>query len=248
MRLVIFGLVAFASLASLAQAQPTESPASPTPPPAAPQAPAAAPPATPPAATAPAAATPPQSNADAAAALAAALATANAAGPAPAPPAAPPPPPTDPAAIALLNTLQNVCIPSANGGSLAQAAKAAGYRKSGDNFVYKQPTFQFTVLAPGANPTQCHVDMVHPIYPEGPARPMVVALYNWAALTHGWTPYRDDRNVQDGQEFTTRSWEHTADGKSEALVIITMRKADGTPSQRSADTSSMIYSVTKTPG
>ena len=32
------------------------------------------------------------------------------------------------------------------------------------------------------------------------------------------------------------------------LVLTTVRKADGTPSQRNADTSMMIYSTTKTPG
>jgi hypothetical protein len=170
--------------------------------------------------------------------------------PAPVPEAPPPPPPapTDPAAIALLSALEQVCIPAANGGNLAQIAKSAGYRKSGDNFTYKQPGFQFTVLAPGSNPTQCHVDIVHPIDPEAPAKPLVVALHNWAAVSRGWSLYRNDKNVEAGEEFTTRSWEHAADGKNEALVITTVRKADGTPSQRNADTSMMIYSVTKTPG
>ena len=91
-----------------------------------------------------------------------------------------PPAPTDPAAIALLSTLEQVCIPAANGGDLAKLAKAAGYRKSGDNYVYKQAAFQFTILAPGSNPNQCHVDIVHPVDPEAPAKPLVIALHNWA--------------------------------------------------------------------
>jgi hypothetical protein len=163
-------------------------------------------------------------------------------------PAPPPPAPTDPAAIALLNTLETVCIPAADGADLAKAAKAAGYRKSGDNFILKQPTFQFTLLAQGSNPNQCHVDIVHPVDAEGPARPLVVALHNWAALTHNWSLYRNDKNVDSGQEFTTRSWEHKTDGKDEALVITTIRKADGTPSLKTADTSMMLYSVSKTGG
>jgi hypothetical protein len=171
-----------------------------------------------------------------------------AAAPAPEAPPAPPAPPTDPVAIALLSTLQQVCIPAANGGDLAKIAKSVGYKKAGDNFVYKQPTFQFTVLAPGSNPTQCHVDIVHPIDPEAAAKPLVVALHNWAAVTHGWSLYRNDKNVEAGQEFSTRSWEHSADGKNEALVITTVRKADGSPTLKNADTSMMIYSVTKSAG
>jgi hypothetical protein len=141
--------------------------------------------------------------------------------------------------------LQSVCIPAANGGDLAKLAKAAGYRKQGDNYVYKQPSFQFTIEAPGSNPTQCHVDMIHPVYPQAPAAPLVVALHNWAAISNGWTLYRNDKNGDAGQEFTTRSWEHSADGKNEALVLTTVRKGDGTPSRPNADTSMMIYSVTK---
>jgi hypothetical protein len=164
----------------------------------------------------------------------------------PAPPT-PPPAPTDPVAIGLLNALEQVCIPAANGGNLAQIAKAAGYKKAGDNFVYKQPTYQFTVLAPGSNPTQCHIDVVHPIDPDAPAKPMVVALHNWAAISRGWNLYRNDKNVEAGQEFTTRSWEHHGDGKNEALVITTVRKADGAPSLKNADTSMVIYNVSKAP-
>jgi hypothetical protein len=223
MRLALVSLLAFAALAPLAAAQtppsPPETPAAP-PPAAAPAAPEAAAPAAPaaPAPEAPAA-----------------------------PPAPPPPPaaPTDPAAIAALDVLQRVCIPAASGGDLAKLAKAAGYRKSGDNYVYHQASFQFTIEAPGANPTQCHVDMVHPVYPQAPAAPLTVALHNWAAVSNGWTLYRNDKNVDAGQEFTTRSWEHSADGKNEALVLTTVRKADGTPSRGNADTSMMIYSVTK---
>jgi hypothetical protein len=166
---------------------------------------------------------------------------------APEAPPAPPAPPTDPAAIGLLSAVEKVCVPAANGGNLAQLAKAAGYRKSGENFVYKQPTYQFTILAPGSNPTQCHIDVVHPIYPDAPAKPLVIALHNWLAIGQGWNLYRNDKNVEAGQEFTTRSWEHHGDGKSEALVITTIRKADGAPSQKNADTSMVIYNVSKTP-
>jgi hypothetical protein len=161
-------------------------------------------------------------------------------------PPPPPPPPTDPTAIALINTLETVCIPTANGGNLGQIARSAGFRKTGDNYVLRRQGYQFTVLAPGSNPTQCHVDIVHPIDPEAPAKPLVVALHNWAAVSRGWSLYRNDKSVTGSQEFTTRSWETSGAGENQALVLTTIRRADGTPSQRGADTSEMLYSVTKT--
>lgn len=265
MRLALVSLLAFAAVAPLALAQtpPQTTPATPpetssTPPAAGATTPST--PTTPPTAPAPtpAPAPPPSPVAPVPAAPETAAPTPTPAPPAvEAPPAPPPPPPvppapppapTDPAAIALQRVLESVCIPATNGGDLAKLAKAAGYRKSGDSWVYKQASFQFTIEAPGSNPTQCHVDLVHPVYPQAPAAPLVVALHNWAAISRGWTLYRNDKNVDSGQEFTTRSWEHSADGKNEALVITTIRKADGTPMQRNADTSIMIYSVAKTPG
>jgi len=133
------------------------------------------------------------------------------------------------------------------GGNLAQLAKTAGFRKSGDNYVNKQRTYQLTVLALGSNPHQCHVDIVHPVDPEAPAKPIVIALHDWAAVTRGFSLYRNDKNVLGSQEFTTRSWENDENGQHQALVLTTIRKADGTPSKGGADTSEMIYSVSPTP-
>jgi hypothetical protein len=165
---------------------------------------------------------------------------------APIAPAAPPPAPTDPAAIAVIGTLETVCIPAVTGGNMDQLTKAAGYRKSGDNYVMKGKGFQLTVLAPGANPHTCHVDIVSPVDPEAPAKPLVVALHNWAAVTRGFTLYRNDKNVAGAQELTTRSWELSADGKNQAVVLTTFRKADGTPSG-GRETSEMLFSASATP-
>jgi hypothetical protein len=235
MRLMLASLIAAVGVAPLALAQTAPSPppptASPMAAPATPPPPMAAPAAS--ASTTPPAATPP------------------AATPAPAPeaPPAPPPPPappTDPAAISLLSTLDNVCIPALAGGDLSKLAKTGGFHKSGDNYVLRGRGFQFTLLAPGSNPDQCHIDIVHPIDPEAPAKPIVVALHDWAAVERGYSLYRNDKNVTAGQELTTRSWEHDDPGKHEALVITTYRHADGTPMQHSNDTSTVIYSSDKT--
>ncbi len=146
----------------------------------------------------------------------------------------------------MLSTLESVCIPAASGGNLAELAKAAGYKKAGENFQMKRPTYSMIMLAPGSNPNQCHVDVIHPVDLTEAGKPIALALHNWAAVIRDWEPFRNDKNVAGDQELTTRSWEHAADGKNEALVFTTFRKKDGTPSQRNADTSTMLYSITKT--
>jgi hypothetical protein len=240
MRLALVSLMAAASLAPLAVAQtqpdaPTTAPptsASPAPMAAAPEAPPPVAAAPPPAPTEPGTMTP--GSAPAAPAVAET-------------PPAPPAPPTDPAAIALLNTLETICVPSASHGDkdIGKAAKAAGYRKSGDLWVYKQPTFQFTLLPAGSNPNICQIQLSHPVDVAEPAKPFVVALHNWAVFGHGWNLVSNYKHTEGADQFITRSWEHDADGMNEALVLTTTRKADGSPEGRNSDTSMMIYSVTK---
>jgi len=221
---------------------------------------AVAQPATPPPATAPAAPATPAAPASAAPDAAAPAAPATPAPaeptslpplpdtpPTPAMPATPPPPPTDPTAIAVLSALTNVCIPAANGGNLAQLAKTNGFRKTSDTWTIRQNAYTLVIESQGTNPNQCHMDVTHPVDQDAPGREIVVALHNWAELTNGWSLYRNDKSVQSGFEYTTRSWQKDADGKSEALAFTTQRHPDGTPMQRSSDSSQLIYSQTKDP-
>jgi len=145
----------------------------------------------------------------------------------------------------VLNVLQKVCIPAANGGDVTQLAKAAGYRKSGDTWTYRQRDFSLLIDNPGSNPTQCHVEVMHPVDMESPGRPIIVALNDWAGIVNGWSLYRNDKSVQSGMQFTTRSWQHTTDAKAESLVFTTRRKADGTPLHSGQDESELIYGVQK---
>jgi len=241
MRLAFTSLIAAAALANSAGAQPAQSPPQlPAPTAAAPEA-AAPSPVSPSTLVAPDAAGP---------GPAAPPPAAVSPEPAPAPPPPPPPPPppaTDPTAIGVLSTLERVCLPAANGGNLAQIAKAQGFRKSGDSWVMRQREYQLTILSASGNPNQCQVDIVHPVDPEAPAKPIVIALHNWAAIERDWSVYRNDKNVAGDSEFTTRSWEHSGGGKNEALVLTTTRKANGAPARGNADTSEMIYSVTNGP-
>ena len=157
--------------------------------------------------------------------------------------------PTDPAAIALLDVLQKVCVPVTTGGNFTQIVKSYGLRKQGDygGWALKQKDFTLTVEEPGSNPNQCHVDVTHPADLEAPGRPIIVAFNDWAAVEHGWSLYRNDKNVQGTTQFTTRSWQLDWNGQEQSLVFTTMRKADGSPMKGATDTSQMIYEVVKSP-
>jgi len=246
MRLALASLMAAASLAPIAMAQtppetqPAPAAAAPQPAPAAPAAPPAATPA--PTTPAPAGAAPPpptvpgnQTPGTAPPAPAA---------PAEAAPAAPPAPPTDPAAIAVLKVLEDVCIPAATAGDkdLSKYARNDKFHKSGDNWVLKGPNFQFTLLPPGSNPNDCQVQIIHPVDVDQPAAALVTALHNWAVLSHDWTLASNYKHTQDGSEYIVRSWEHSANGRAEAMVLTTTRKADNSPETRGGDTSTLIYS------
>jgi hypothetical protein len=274
MRLALVSLMALAA-GSNAFAQTTPAPADQAPPaaaPATPPAPAPAPAPTPPAATTPApaptpapattpapaasAATPasptaPSAPTDAAAGPGAAPAAVATEAPAPlAAPTPPPPPapPTDPTAVALLAILQKVCIPAANGGNFVQIAKTNGLRKNNDNnWVIKTKDYTLTVEDPGSNPHQCHVDVTHPLDPDSPGKLIVVALNDWAAVENGWSLYRNDKSVQQGYLYTTRSWQLDWNGKEQSLVFTNMRKPDGTPLRNGVDTSQIIYGVEPSP-
>jgi hypothetical protein len=238
MRIPLVSLIALAAAAS-AYAQPAPAPAPAEPPP-------AAAPAQPPAAAPPAAA--PAAPGGAQAPAAAESAPGAPATEAPQPPAPPPPPapPTDPTAVALLNILQQVCIPAANGGNFVQLVKTAGLRKQGDQgWAMKTKDFTLTVANPGSNPDQCRVDITHPADLDSPGRPIIIALNDWAGITNGWTLYRNDKSVQGDLQFTTRSWQLDWNGKEQSLVFTTKRKPDGSPLHPNADESEMIYGVAK---
>jgi hypothetical protein len=166
--------------------------------------------------------------------------------PAPAPeaPPAPPGPPTDPAAIALLKTLDDVCVPATAHGDkdLGKTARADGYRKSGDNWVYKGAGFQFTLLPPGSNPNDCQVQIVHPVDQDEPAKVLVIALHNWATFGHDFSLVSNYKHTEGANQYITRSWEHAANGRNQALVLTTIRNANGAPMSRAGDTSTLIYS------
>jgi hypothetical protein len=244
MRLALVSLIALTAAGATAFAQtPAPSPeatAAPTPPPS----PAVAPP-NPAPMTGPAATPSPTPTPEPGAA---ATDTAAPTPPPPPSPPPPPPPPTDPTAVELLTILQQVCIPAANGGNFKALAKTAGLRANSSDGSWSLRTrdYTLTIENPGSNPTQCHVDVTHPADIESPGRPIIVALNDWAGITNGWSLYRNDKNVQQGLQYTTRSWQLDWNGTEQSLVFTTKRKPDGTPLKGNVDTSEMIYGVQKT--
>jgi len=67
-------------------------------------------------------------------------------------------------------------------------------------------------------------------------------------VENGWSLYRNDKSVQEGLLFTTRSWQLDWNGKEQSLVFYTRRKPDGSPLHNNVDDSQMIYGVTPSPG
>jgi len=160
-----------------------------------------------------------------------------------APPAPPPPPaaPTDVTSIAILGAVGRVCEPLVAGGDLAKLAPAAGFKKKRDQWVWQYAKgYQIIVLPQGTNPGVCTLQITHPV--DG-VTPVIVDLHNWA-MARQWTLYRNDKYVTD-QERSTRSWELRGATQTEALVLLSVRKADGTPLNRKNDYAEVLYSVQK---
>ena len=157
------------------------------------------------------------------------------------PPAPPPAPavPTDPTTIRALNLVENLCKPLVQGGDPASLTKTLGFKKKRDTFTLAlaKPTV-FTLLPSGSNKNVCTIEVDHAI---GGDQALTVGLHDWA-IARGYTLYRNDEFTTDMKRHT-RSWEKTADGKTEALVMITIRKPDGSPFSRNADRTTVMYSV-----
>jgi hypothetical protein len=94
------------------------------------------------------------------------------------------------------------------------------------------------VLPQGVNKTVCDVDIVHSI---GGDEPLTVGVHNYA-IARSYTLYRNDEFTTDLKRHT-RSWELAADGKVEALVLVTERNPDGSPVRKGADHSTLMYSL-----
>ncbi|ATQ41208.1 hypothetical protein [Caulobacter mirabilis] len=160
---------------------------------------------------------------------------------APATPPPPPPAPTDVTSVAILGALDRVCRPLVAGGNLEQLAKANGFKKKREMWSWAYAKgYQMTLLASTTNPNVCTLEIDYPI--DG-LTPVIVDLHNWA-MARQWALYRNDKYTTD-MERSTRSWELRGETQDEAVVLMSVRKADGTPVSKKADRAEVLYSLTK---
>lgn len=156
----------------------------------------------------------------------------------------PPPAPTDPVNIAVIETLERICMPmvAVRSEDVKGAAAPFGYKARRGIFTkVVQKPYQLTIQNPGSNTHVCTVDVDHAI---GGADSLTVDLHNWAQA-RGYGLVRNDQFTTDMQRHT-RSWELTQPGQLEALVLVTTRNTDGSPMLKNADRSTVIYSLQKT--
>ncbi|MFD1783050.1 hypothetical protein ACFSC0_06565 [Phenylobacterium terrae] len=216
MRTALVSLVALAGFSTAAVAQPAETP------PAQPAAPAApATPATPPAA-APAA---------------------------PAAPATEPAPqrPTSGVGAVVLDAIERICVPLVRGGDADQLAKAYGLRKRRDVWVGTLETKPYTIaLSPQrSDKNTCELTVEFAI---GQDETIAKALHTWSFLHQPeLKPYRSDIRPDpvNGNQLTTRSWEHFTNTDSIGLVFVLHRKADGSPVERNRERAKILYQERK---
>ena len=156
----------------------------------------------------------------------------------------PPPPPTEPTTVRALSLIETLCKPLIAGGDPASTTKALGFKKKRETFVLAlaKPT-AFSITPSPSNKNVCLLEIDHPV---GADKDMTVGLHNWA-IARGFTLYRNDEfpdKFEGNLKRHTRSWEIThPDGKTEALVLVTSRKLDGSSLGRNADKSTVMYSV-----
>ncbi len=182
--------------------------------------------------------------------------------PAPAPeavaaPAAPPaeapqvlaPLPTDPLSMAILDTMEKVCKPVANGaGKLDDLAKADGY-------VLKKKMWTKVVAAPAqivlqptssANPTTCTLTINSG---KGEFQTLVNGLHAWASreapVLQLRAPYSYEDQINKVKR-TTVGWEapsaNSATGMT-GLAFTELARLDGKELAKGADQSELMYQV-----
>lgn len=161
----------------------------------------------------------------------------------PAPPA-PPPAPTDVTSLAVINTIERICVPMVRGTPIAKLAPSLGFKKKRDVWVWVyQKGYQVSIQPSTTNPTVCTIDVNHPVEAVAPAATLATDLHYWAQRQGGgWFLARFDKYVTD-MERTTRSWEKEGDTEGQALVLMTERKITGAPVNPKFDHTQVLFSI-----
>jgi hypothetical protein len=211
------GLASAAILAFVTSAALAQTPAPATPPPAAPPAPATpAPDATP----------------------------APAAVPAPPPPPAPKPLPTTGEIVQILSALDHACVPLVGGANPKSTAQAAGMRvnRDGDLYLNLDGGNKITIAAPSpANPTNCAMTVT---YATGGGDAILDGLAAWASNRP--TPLPAEKvaaqTPEDRGIAVTSTWVAYGPPRTEGLLYIQHKKADGSPLNTTHESADILFS------
>lgn len=175
---------------------------------------------------------------------------------APAAPAAPAEPaqvlaplPTDPLGLTILDTMEKVCKPIANGtGKLEDLDKANGYtlRRRVLTRVVAAPVQIVLQPTSSANPTTCTMTITHA---KGDFQNMVNGLHAWASRETPVLQLRPPYSYEDQVakvKRTTVGWEapsQTSATGMTGLAFTQLQRLDGRDIVKNADQSELLYQI-----
>ncbi len=157
--------------------------------------------------------------------------------------------PTDPLGVAILDTMEKVCKPIANGqGKLDDLAKADGYvlKRKMWTKVVAEPAQLVLQPTSTANPTTCTVTIN---YAKGGFQDLVNGLHAWASREAPVLQLRPPYSYEDQinkVKRTTVGWEapsQTSTTGMTGLAFTQLARFDGKDLAKNADQSELLYQV-----
>jgi hypothetical protein len=157
--------------------------------------------------------------------------------------------PTDGEIGQILNVIQTVCVPLVRGGQLAKlATPAAGFKRNKKEGGFTQTLvakpYTLTVYEPGSNKEVCRVGIN---YTSGGEKPILLGLDKFAYLNQPRLRLQRENNYIPPTDFmrVTSSWEYFTDKESTGLVLVQLKKPDGTEVNPKWGMGEILYSERK---
>lgn len=157
--------------------------------------------------------------------------------------------PTDGEIGQILNVIQTVCVPLVRGGQLAKlATPAAGFKRNKKEGGFTQTLvakpYTLTVYEPGSNKEVCRVGIN---YTSGGEKPILLGLDKFAYLNQPRLRLQRENNYIPPTDFmrVTSSWEYFTDQESTGLVLVQLKKPDGTEVNPKWGMGEILYSERK---
>jgi hypothetical protein len=144
--------------------------------------------------------------------------------------------------VVFYNLLQKLCMPLVRGGDINKLAPSLGFKQKRDGTWEWQYAKGYKAITrdPGNNPQVCVVTVQHPV--DG-LEATITDIHGWA-MYRDWTLGDGGKRVTD-MERTNRKWENITAESFEAIVLMTVRKANGQPMNSRWDQTDLIYSYQK---